>query len=104
MVSKQNTPSNSGANLVLLNWAFCFRPSAACGSDEFPTTLHLLTLSLVNGDGATLEEAGAAASTTFPSFEHDGVPEKPTFWPKDSAPRASKELNIDINMIAFGVI
>lgn len=84
MVSKQCTPSNSGANLGLLAGR---RPSDFLVCDESFTSLLFLT-SWNFSDIHWL---------CTPLLEEEAQ-EKTTFCPTDSAQSASKELKIDINI------
>lgn len=117
MVSKQCTPSNSTANLGLRFccngrwWCWSSPDLLASGDDgQFPCLPLFLPPASTDTNPAAwrLEEASTAAGTGGDPdpccgccgwiLEAPGAHDRLTFWPKDSAQRASKELNNDINM------
>jgi len=87
MVSKQCTPSNSGANLILL--FCCCNGLLMFTGDDFDDDVE--DLSSLPSD-ISLFFMDSTCGWLFPSLE--ALDENPSFCPSDSAHRASNELNI----------
>jgi len=87
MVSKQCTPSNSGANLILL--FCCCNGLLMFTGDDFDDDVE--DLSSLPSD-ISLFFMDSTCGWLFPSFE--ALDENPSFCLSDSAHRASNELNI----------
>lgn len=95
MVSKQWTPSNSGANLVLVVLLLFFCTSWFSGN----FLAINLSAELLLHDCALFSSNDGGVIT---SLVDTAGQEKPTLWPNDSANRASNELNIDMIMVLAG--